>query len=146
MGSAYHSRKRHGRARKSQIAPYVANKTAWTWGPHNNLPAVGSMYRKASLEGRANIYVAPSGDMTTVTVNCRYVLTVVGTGTYVGENAYGTPTSSGTIQPTSATASFDTLVPAKLNWGNASTPVWLTIRSTGRFENDVLSILKNAPS
>ena len=50
-----------------------SHKIGWKWGPYNNPPSTGIISRRTSLKGRANIYVAPDGDGTRVTVNCRYV-------------------------------------------------------------------------
>lgn len=117
-------------------------KTGWKWGQYNNLPSTGTFFRQTSLEGRANIYVAPDGDETLVTVNCRYVLTVNVTGIFVAENAFGTPVQSGAVPSSSATASFSTNVPVRVNWGTPAEPSWATFRSTGKFESDILSIIK----
>lgn len=46
-----------------------------TWGPHH-LPSVSYMTRTVSLEGRINIYIAPQGNGTLVTVNSRYIFSV----------------------------------------------------------------------
>lgn len=118
-------------------------KTGWKWGEYKNLPATGTFYRETSLEGRANIYVAPDANGTRLTVNCRYVLTVKVTGTYVAEDAFGTPVESGAIPSSSATASFNTNAPAKVNWGTPAEPSWATFRSTGKFEKDILALLRD---
>jgi len=117
-------------------------KTGWKWGQYNNLPSTGTFLRRTSLEGRANIYVAPEGEGTRVTVNCRYVLTVDVTGTFVAENALGTPVQQGAVPSSSATASLSTNAPVRVNWGSPAEPSWVTFRSTGKFEKDILSILK----
>lgn len=39
-------------------------------------PVICDVSRKSTLEGRMNIYVAPDGNGTLVTVNCRYIVTI----------------------------------------------------------------------
>lgn len=117
-------------------------KIGWTWGPLNNLPVTGTYDRRTSLEGRANIYMAPEGSGAIVTVNCHYILTVNVTGTYVAENAFGGISERGVTPSSLWTATFNTNAPAKVNWGTTEEPFWLTFRSTGKFENDILSILR----
>lgn len=143
-GSTTREFQRKGAVERFSYDPAASSsyKTGWKWGPYNNLPCTGTVFRTTSLEGRANIYLAPDGDGTRVTVNCRYVLTVDVTGTFVAENAFGTPVQSGTIPSASSTAALNTNAPARVNWGNPAEPSWVTLRSTGKFEKDVLSILK----
>lgn len=65
-------------------------KVAGSWGPYNNLPTVSHISRRTSLEGRANIYVAPKEDsVTLVTANVRYILSMIHSGTMELSNAYG---------------------------------------------------------
>lgn len=117
-------------------------KTGWKWGPYKNLPSTGTLYRRTSLEGRVNIYAAPDGDGMRMTVNCRYILTVKVTGTFVAENAFGTPMQTGVLPSSTETASLSTDAPVRVNWGTPAEPSWVTLRSTGKLENDILSILK----
>lgn len=109
----------------------------YSWGAYNNLPEVAIVVRRTSLQGRANIYVAPDEGSTIVTVNCRYVLTVIVSGSYIRKNAFGQVMGSGPLQSESWTASFNTNEPTTVSWGSA-----VTFQSIGTFENDVLSILK----
>ena len=50
-------------------------KAAGKWGAYQNLPTIGYVNRKTSLEGRINVYVAPKDNDTIVTVNTRYIFT-----------------------------------------------------------------------
>src|SRR2546427_862314 len=65
-------------------------KLAAKWGPLNNLPAVMNVFRKPSLEGRVNIYVAPKDNSTVVTANARFVFSVKSSGIAEYRNAFGT--------------------------------------------------------
>ena len=118
-------------------AASVSYKYATTWG--QNLPATASMVRTTSLDCRANIYVAPEGDGTKITVNCRYVLTISTSGTYLAKDSYGTVVSSGTIPQTTARVALNTNEPTSSNWADGDP---YTFRATGKFENDILSILR----
>lgn len=73
-----------------KVASSSTYKAASKWGPYKNLPAVANINRVASMDGRANIYIAPSEGTTHVVVNVRYVLTVSITGTAYGYNVFGT--------------------------------------------------------
>ena len=143
-GTTTHEFRRNGPAETVSYDPASSSsyKTGWKWGPYNNLPATGTIYRRTSLEGRANIYAAPDGDGMRMTVNCRYILTIKITGTFVAEDAFGTPVQTGVLPSSTDTASVSTDAPARVNWGTPAEPAWVTLRSTGKLENDILSILK----
>jgi len=113
------------------------------WGDFNNLPMTATVIRRTSLEGRSNIYVAPAGGSTRLTVNCRYILTVEVSGTFVGKNAFGGVAQAGTVPPKKVSAAFNTNEPCSVNWGTPGEPDYVAFRSTGEFEKDVISILKN---
>ena len=80
---------------------------------------------------------------TRITVNCRYVVTVEVTGAFVAEDAFGSPVQQGALPSSTSTASFSTNAPVRANWGTPTEPSWVAFRSTGKFENDILSILRN---
>ena len=122
---------RNGNVERFSYDPAASSsyKTGWKWGQYNNLPSTGTFFRQTSLEGRANIYVAPEGDGTRVTVNCRYILALDVTGTFVAEDAFGNPVQSGTVPSSSATASLNTDTPVRVNWGTPAEPSWVTFHS-----------------
>lgn len=115
-------------------------QAAWTWGDFNNLPSIGTFRRDTSLEGRINIYIAPSDGGTKVTVNCRYVLTVDVTGTYQAQNAFGGVVGTGATQPTKNTATFSTNQPNSTVWGGPAITFW----SKGTLEGEVLGIARGS--
>jgi len=69
-----------------------------------------AIQRTTSLEGRANIYVAPKDQKTNISVNARYVFTVNGTVTPLNE--YGQPVGYPSTQPPFS-RSFETKEPGK---------------------------------
>ena len=117
-------------------------KQARRWGDFQNLPVTDTISRSTSVEGRANIYVAPQDASTLITANCRYLLTVRSSGVYEAFTAFGTLAGRGSIPESSATASFSTNEPCQVNWGTPAEPAYVSFCSTGRFESEILSILK----
>ena len=83
-------------------------KYAGSWGPKDDLPAVTTVMRKAALEGRINIYVAPKDNETIVTVNTRYVLTIRSSGQTELFNGYGTIVDHRPLAVEPITVSFNT--------------------------------------
>jgi hypothetical protein len=109
-------------------------------GVNNQLPQTAVLSRYPSLEGRANIYVAPEGENTRVSVNIRYVLSVKVQGTYTTENRYGAPIQSGTISAQTSTITLNTNQPATAHWGTPQQPLDPTCQSLGRLEKDILEL------
>ena len=107
-------------------------------GAYGQFPVTHYVNRATSLEGRANIYVAPERDATVVSVNARYILTVRVSGDTVTENAYGNPMSNTPIPPKTYTHTFNTNQPNKGVWGTPQAPQYLTCYSTGKLEGDIL--------
>lgn len=63
----------------------VADSSAYTT-VHNNNRVAFNVNRATNLEGRVNVYVAPEGDKTRVTVNARYVLNIkLRTSSFTGQ-------------------------------------------------------------
>lgn len=113
-------------------------KFAGKWGAYQNLPMVAEISRDTTLEGRANIYVAPHGEKTLVSVNAKYVLSVRATGVAHGYNLYGTLMRSDRMPPETNTMSFTTLEPGHEVWGaNGEVVECLT---QGILEENVLSL------
>jgi hypothetical protein len=64
-------------------------KNAHGGGTFRSSPIIESVIRETSLEGHINIFVAPEGDGTRITVNCRYTFKVNISGDYERQNVYG---------------------------------------------------------
>ena len=111
-------------------------------GGVGQFPVTHQINRSASLEGRVNIYVAPEGESTVVTVNTRYIFTVRVTGVSTVENAFGTPVRQTPITPYTSTHSFNTNQPNTVDWGRTGEPQYMTCYSTGKLEGDILSLAR----
>jgi len=108
-------------------------------GRNVELSAVtNTMRRETDLEGRVNIYVAPKGEGTLVTVNARYVFKTTASGIY--EVQAPLATHRGTVNPTSATVNFDTANPGSTIIGDVDDPFTLTCVSTGKLELEILGM------
>ena len=102
-------------------------------------PMTTYVERKTKLEGRANIYVAPVEGKTKITVNVRYILTMVLRGQHALENKYGKVVRYEQMPSSSSSLTFSTNVEHKENLGNSSNPFWVSCFSTGKLEEDILS-------
>lgn len=100
--------------------------------------------RGTSLEGRINIYVAPQGDDTFISVNCKYIFTASTSGTWAMEDVLGTVTHRGTRTPSSSSINFNTNSPQRSNWGTAAEPSYVTCQSLGTLEAEILDMARNA--
>lgn len=125
------------------VAASSSFRMAATAGNLNQFPVTYFVNRSTELDGRLNIYVAPTdADSTRVTVNARYVLTVSVTGEYVVENAFGTPRERGTMTPTDLTASFSTNEPSQTNFGTPAEPDMITCGSRGVLEEQIIDFTR----
>jgi hypothetical protein len=122
------------------VASTSTFKVASRTGASNKLPLTALVTRHSSLEGRINIYVAPEGPNTRISVNARYVLTVKAEGTYVEENLYGNPIARGTLPTETATATFNTNQPVTTDWSTPEQPNTVTCQARGRLESDILQL------
>jgi hypothetical protein len=114
-------------------------QVAGTWGPLNNLPVIAGLSRSTSLEGRINIYAAPSSTSTKVSVNTKYILHINTRGVRTNYNAAGGVVGQFQIPPESSDISFTTSEPGTKNFGAPGTPQLLTCESNGRLERELLS-------
>lgn len=75
-----------------EVAASSDYKAAAPEQPHPSWASYHMIHRRTNLEGRSNIYIAPSdkdNSKTVVSVNTRYIWTVLVTGDYFIENAGG---------------------------------------------------------
>jgi len=119
-------------------------KLASKAGQHGQFPVMANINRKTSLEGRANVYVAPEDNGTRVTVNCRYIFSVNVSGNYITYDVFGNPIpfQSGEYSQTSESIAFNTNQEKTVNWGTAEQPADVNCYSTGKLEQDILSFIK----
>ena len=96
---------------------------------------VGYVDRDTSLEGRINIYIAPNDQITEVTVNTRYILTLSTRGQITSENIYGQAVQSQVLPNSSDTISFNTNQPNKSQEG-------ISCFSKGLLETEILEMAK----
>jgi len=122
----------------------VADSNSYTltqkWGVYNNLPSVSRVTRRARLEGRANIYVAPRDSGTVVSVNARFTLSVAATGVTEFYNAFGQIQSTQPIDEAPSSVTFDTRQAGSADWGKAGVPSPITCMSTGHLEGSILAM------
>ena len=113
-------------------------------GQYGQFPVISNLNRKTSLEGRANIYVAPENNGTRITVNCRYIFSVNVSGDYTTLNVFGQPIpfQSGFHSPTTSSMTFNTNQEKTVDWGTPEQPADVTCSSTGKLEHDILSFIK----
>lgn len=109
---------------------------AGKWGNFDNLPSTASLRRTTTVEGRANIYVAPKEDKTIVTVNVRYIFGVKVEGVAEYKNGVGTVVQRTAIPSTSNTLSFNTGEIGSANWNG----VTVKCASKGTLESQVLRL------
>lgn len=131
---------KHGRTEETYDYP-VAGSSAYRIaggraGDFANFQVISSVQRRSSLEGRANIYVAPEGAGARVAVNCRYVLTVETSGTTDAINYYGGVVAR---QPLHAnfSATFNTNQLVTTDWAGVA----VQCRSSGKLEGDILEMV-----
>jgi len=79
--------------------------------------------RKTSLEGRVNVYVAPEGNGTRVSVNARYVLTIATSGQSEAHALVGPAVATAPLQESSSTVTLNTDQPTTKNLGSAREPL-----------------------
>lgn len=119
----------------------VAQSSSFKEGEkRGNLIYTWFLTRTTSLEGRANVYVAPKDSTnTTVSVNVRYVLTITATGTYESDSVIGVEGPSNSMNPQSVTITFSTNEPHSANVGTPAYPQTVTCHSRGVLEKEILS-------
>jgi hypothetical protein len=127
---------------KYNVASSFTYKVAARTGNLNQFPVTRNISRRTVLEGRANIYVAPEGQGTRVSVNARYILSVNTQGVYTVENVYGTPIERGALPQRTFTATFNTNQPTTVDWGTPGQPMQVTCHSRGRLEHDILQLVQ----
>ena len=97
--------------------------------------------RKPNLEGRSNIYIAPEEHdktRTSITVNTRYIVSVIVKGEAFAEHVNGNVFSRGQIPENTTTVSFNTNQIGQVEVGN---PEMLTCVSKGKLEKEVLEMV-----
>jgi hypothetical protein len=121
---------------KYNVASSATFKIAAKWGPARNLPLVSEVIRTTKLDGRANVYVAPRGSQTQVTVNAIYAFSFTAEGTAYGYNAFGTLIQQERIPAETSSLSFTTTQPGSAPWLEHGASI--SCRSLGNFEQQVL--------
>lgn len=118
-------------------------KNAPRWGTYRPSPIIESVIRETLLEGHINIFVAPEGNGTRITVNCRYTFKVNISGDYEKQNVYGGVKERGSLPSSSSEIIFlNTIQVKKNNWEASGEPENVKCYSTGKLEQEVLSLIK----
>jgi len=132
-----------------EVAESSFYKAASRAGTSSQFPSIlgyqvdHNVNRETSLEGRANIFVAPEGNGTKITVNCRYVFKVELSGSYETRDVIGAVVQRGILPPSSSSMVFNTNQEKKTNWGTPSEPFFVTCHSTGELEQGILNLVKH---
>ena len=126
-----------------KVAETSFYKSASRAGASSQFPVDQNVNRETSLEGRANIFVAPEGNGTKITINCRYVFSAKATVSYETRNVFGTVIQRGILTPSSTEVVFNTNQEKKTNWGTPSEPFFVTCHSTGELEQGILNLVKH---
>ncbi|MHA1969679.1 MAG: hypothetical protein ACW964_18010 [Candidatus Hodarchaeales archaeon] len=113
---------------------------AWTRALQK-LPYVGNIIRKTSLEGRMNIYVAPSGNGTLALVNCRYIFKCDIATKINYMNEVGTVIRTDQRDDSWENV-FNTKKPNTKDLGNGHQSIYVTCCSNGKLEQEILSFVK----
>jgi hypothetical protein len=124
-----------------EVAGASSYKIAGRQQPHPSWISYGLIRRETSLEGRSNMYIAPSDkdeSETVVTVNTRYIWDVKVKGEEYAEHVAGNVVSHGSIPGSTTKITFNTNKPGYYNKGQEGQ---ITCFSTGRFEQDILDMV-----
>lgn len=109
--------------------------------PNKNFSYYYMLNRDTSLEGRANIYIAPSEkdiNSTVITVNTRYIFSLKVTGNVFAEHFGGNIQQGQRMQDYTDTIMFNTNAPGK----SSDNGVTLTCCSKGKLENEILGMIQ----
>lgn len=122
----------------------VAETTSYRLAGVTNISSPMTTYieRRTNLEGRVNIYVAPVGEKTKISVNVRYVLSISVRGQHALEDKYGNLIGYEQMPQSTSTLSFSTNTENKENLGDPQNPLWVSCYSTGMLEGDILEYAK----
>jgi hypothetical protein len=105
-----------------------------------NFSSVGLILRRASLEGRANVYVAPENSSTLISVNAKSVVKVNLSGEVLVMNFAGGVVNRQAIPPVSADVTAVTKGSTESTVAIGSTVETVTCYSTGRLEQAILDL------
>ena len=137
------STKQETQTYKYLVAEDSTFKHATAWGPYKNLQAIAVMTRNTSLEGRINVYVAPTLlSETKVSVNTKYVFTASVSGIATGYNAFGQVAQQERVPESSSSADFTTAERKVKNWATDGTVENITCQATGELERTLLSMAR----
>jgi hypothetical protein len=125
-----------------KVASSCNYKMAKAGGVYGNLPVTLFISRKASLDGRVNIYVAPIENGTLVTVNCKYVLTIKMDGYGQLENAFGSVAYSEKMPTQTSSVTANTNSSGFANWGDYKNQVEVKCISLGILEAEILDFAR----
>lgn len=123
------------------VAGSASFKVAASQQEHPAFANYAVIRREPSLEGRANIYVAPddkNSSNTVVTVNTRYILTQKVKGEAFAEHISGAVHPRGRLQDETFTYTFNTNRPGKLEAGGGE---YVTCFSKGKLEEEILDMV-----
>ncbi len=123
------------------VAERSTYKVAGQKQPNPSFKNYAVITRETSLDGRANIYVAPDPSnpaRTIVSVNTRYILSVKTRGDGFIENSYGQVVNRSPVPEQAQSIIFNTNQPGSLAAGQAT----IVCAGLGKLEADVLTMVR----
>jgi len=124
------------------VASSSKYKMASQFGFNGNAQHIYYIDRQTHLNGRANIYIAPTEHGTIVSVNCRFVLEIKVNGLVTQENVFGGINASQSINSETSTIIANTNSPGYADWGNNGVQSKLKCISLGIIESEILNFAK----
>lgn len=124
-----------------EVAGASQFKIAGNQKPHPSWASYAIVRREPSLEGRANIYIAPDdkdNTNTMTTINARYIWTIKTKGEMFNEHASGNTVSAGRIPEETSTISFNTNSKGEKDDGHGPKIVCI---SKGKLESEILGLI-----
>lgn len=125
-----------------EVAGPAAYRVAAAKQEHPAFSNYAEITRAPSLEGRTNVYLAPSpndANSTTVTVNTRYILSMNVRGHAYAEHMSGNVFDRGVVPIDPFVISFNTNAPTTEKTGNET----LTCSAKGKLEREILGMVTN---
>lgn len=116
---------------------FVTYKVTPASQPDIRFIEVGTIIRNTSLDGRANVYVAPENNGTVISVNAKSIVKIRTEGTVVTTNLLGVAVRSGAIPSGNFELTGITKGGTENTLGNS--PI-ITCYSTGKLEQEILNL------
>ena len=118
----------------------VTYKAASNKQPDPRFSSVGLILRRATVDGRANVYVAPESNGTLISVNAKSVVKITLSGEMLVQNFAGQVLRRQAIPPVSADVTAVTKGSTESTMAVGTTVERVTCYSTGKLEKEILDL------